>query len=338
MDLKTLTEAFGPSGMENEVRALLKEEASKFCDDISIDRAGNLVCRRKGTDSSLPSVTFAAHMDEIGFIVTGHTEDGLLRFRPVGGVDPRVVVSKWVLLGRERLRGIIGAMAIHLQTPEDRARVLDYDNLFIDIGANDKKEAEGLCPLGTYAVFETEYAEFGDGFVAARALDDRVGCLSLLQILKNSDYAGDLCCAFVTQEEVGLRGSASAAFLIQPDIAVVLEGTAANDLGDTEERFQVCVPGEGVAISFMDKASIADKGLFEMMKEAAKKNGIPHQIKRGITGGNDAGSFQRRGKGARTCVLSVPCRYIHSGNSVAKLSDIKAQSDLALAFLKSLTA
>lgn len=337
MDLRTLVEAFGPSGMENEVRALLREEAKKYCDDVSIDRAGNLVCRRKGRDQNLPSVTFAAHMDEIGFIVTGHTEDGLLRFRPVGGVDPRVVVSKWVLLGKDRLRGIIGAMAIHLQTPEDRARVLDYDNLYIDIGATDKKEAEGLCPLGTYAVFETPYTEFGDGFVAARALDDRVGCYSLLQILKNSDYAGDLCCVFVTQEEVGLRGSKGAAFHIQPDIAIILEGTSANDLGDTEARFHVCVPGEGVAISFMDNASIADTGLYQLMKDTAQKSGIPHQIKRGITGGNDAGSFQRSGKGARTCVLSVPCRYIHSGNNVAKLSDIKAQSDLALAFLKSLS-
>ncbi len=338
MDLRTLTEAFGPSGMENEVRALIKEEARKYCDDVSIDRAGNLVCRKKGTDANLPSVAFAAHMDEIGFIITGHTEEGLLRFRPVGGVDPRVVVSKWVLLGPDRLRGIIGAMAIHLQTMEDRARVLDYDNLFIDVGAASKKEAEELCPLGTYAVFETNYTEFGDGFVAARALDDRVGCLGLLEILKNSAYAGDLCCVFVTQEEVGLRGSKGAAFHIQPDIAIILEGTSANDLGDVDSRFQVCVPGQGVAISFMDNASIADQGLFEAMKQAAAKAGIPHQIKRGITGGNDAGSFQRSGKGAKTCVLSVPCRYIHSPNNVAKLSDIKAQSDLALAFLNSLTA
>ncbi|NLX83838.1 MAG: M42 family metallopeptidase [Clostridiales bacterium] len=336
MDLKALTEAFGPSGSENEVRKLLKEAASKLCDDITIDRCGNLVCRRQGSDHSKPSVTFAAHMDEIGFIVTGHTEDGLLRFRPIGGVDPRVVVSKWVLIGPEKIKGIIGAMAIHLQTKADRERVLGYDNLYIDIGAADSKEAEKLCPLGTYAVFDTEYTEFGDGFIAARGLDDRVGCKNLLEILKTSDYEGDLCCVFVTQEEVGLRGSTGAAFHLQPDIAIILEGTAANDLGDTPLRYQVCVPGEGVAISFMDHASIADKDLFNQMKDVAVARGIPHQIKRAITGGNDAGSFQTSGKGARTCVLSVPCRYIHSGNNVAKLSDIKAQADLALAFLNSL--
>jgi len=168
-----------------------------------------------------------------------------------------------------------------------------------------------------------------------RALDDRVGCLNLLDILK-SDYAGDLCCVFVTQEEVGLRGSRGAAFHLQPDIAIILEGTAANDLGDTPERFQVCVPGQGVAVSFMDRASIANQQLYQQLLQVAQEHGIPHQVKRAVTGGNDAASFQQAGKGARTCVLSVPCRYIHSGNNVAKLSDIKAQADLAIAFLHSL--
>ena len=335
MDLRVLTEAFGPSGCENEVRKLILEEAQTLWEDVSIDRAGNVVCRRKGTDDSKPSVTFAAHMDEIGFIISGYTEDGLLRFRPVGGVDPRVVVSKWVVIGKDRLPGVIGAMAIHLQTPADRERVLDYDSLYIDIGAKDGKEAESLCPLGSYAVFDTPYTEFGDGFVAARALDDRVGCLNLFEVMK-SDYEGDLSVVFVTQEEVGLRGSKGAAFHLQPDIAIILEGTAANDLGDTPSQFQVCVPGQGVAISFMDHASIADKELFRQLQAVAGAQGIPYQIKRAITGGNDAGSFQLSGKGARTCVLSVPCRYIHSGNNVAKLSDIKAQGELARAFLNSL--
>ena len=335
MDLKTLTQAFGPSGCENEVRKLLRDAAEKICDDVSVDRAGNLVCRRRGTNREKPSVAFAAHMDEVGFIITGHNDDGLLRFRPIGGIDPRVVISKWVLIGPDRVKGVIGALAIHLQTAADRERVLGYDSLFIDIGAKDAKEAERLCPLGSYAVFDTDYLEFGDGFVSAKALDDRVGCLSVLSML-TADYEGDLVCVFVTQEEVGLRGSATAAFALQPDIAIIFEGTAANDLGDTDLRHQVCVPGQGVAVSFMDNASIADRELFELMQSAGKKHAVPFQIKRGITGGNDAGSFQRAGKGTRTCVLSVPCRYIHAPVNVASLSDIKAQADLARAFLNSL--
>ncbi|HOQ63682.1 MAG TPA: M42 family peptidase, partial [Clostridia bacterium] len=195
MDLRTLTEAFGPSGQENEVRKLILDAAAKLCGDVSVDRSGNVICRKRGGDPGKPSVTFAAHMDEIGFIVTGHTDDGLLRFQPVGGVDPRVAVSKWVLVGPERVKGVIGAMAIHLQTKADRERVLDYDALYIDIGAKEQKEAEKLCPLGSYAVFDTPYTEFGDGFVAARALDDRVGCLSLLRIRKaitRASYAAPL--------------------------------------------------------------------------------------------------------------------------------------------------
>ncbi len=335
MELRTLTDAFGPSGYENPVRTLIRQEAEKRCDDVSVARMGTLICRKPGRDRSKPAVAVAAHMDEIGFIVVGHTDDGLLRFRPVGGIDPRVVVSKWVLIGNDRLPGVIGAPPIHLQERDDLGKVLPFSKLHIDIGAKDQKEAESLAPLGSYAVFDTPYMEYGDGFVAAKALDDRVGCFNLLKLLEE-EYDCDLICVFVTQEEVGLRGSHTAAFSLDAEIAVVLEGTAANDLGDVEERFHVCTPGQGVAVSFMDRASIADRALFKTMLKLAREQGIPAQVKRGITGGNDAASFQRGGRGARVVVLSVPCRYIHSANNVAKWSDIRAQADLARAFLKSL--
>ncbi len=335
MELKTLTDAFGPSGFENPVRQLLRQEAEKRCDDVSVDKMGNLICRKPGRDRNKPVVALAAHMDEIGFIIVGHTEDGFLRFRPIGGIDPRVVVSKWVTIGEDRLPGIIGAPPIHLQKPEEREQVLSFNRLYIDIGAKDQKEAESLCPLGSYAVFDTSYMAFGDGFVAAKALDDRVGCFNMLKLLEEQ-YDCDLICVFVTQEEVGLRGSHTAAFALEAEIVVVLEGTAANDLGDVEERFHVAVPGKGVAVSFMDRASIADRELFRTMLRLAREQDIPAQVKQGITGGNDAASFQLSGRGARTVVLSVPCRYIHSANNMAKWSDIRAQADLARAFLKSL--
>jgi len=335
MELKTLANAFGPSGYENPVRALIRREAEKRCDDVSVDRMGNLICRKPGRDRAKPAVAVAAHMDEIGFIITGYTEDGLLRFRPIGGIDPRVAVSKWVAIGEDALPGVIGAPPIHLQKAEERGQVMKFTKLFIDIGAKDQKEAEKLVPLGTYAVFDTPYMEFSEGYVAAKALDDRIGCFNLLKLLED-EYEGDLICAFVTQEEVGLRGSQTAAFALEAEIAVVLEATAANDLGDVEERFRVCTPGEGVCVSFMDRASIADKALFSAMLKLAGEQGIPAQVKRGVTGGNDAASFQRTGRGMRTVVLSVPCRYIHSANNVAKWTDIRAQADLARAFLKSL--
>ena len=335
MDLKQLTDIDAVSGNENALRRAIVEAARALCDDVTIDRSGNVIATKPGTDDRLPHVVLSAHMDEVGFMIVGYTDDGLLRIRPIGGIDPRVAVSKWVRVGKDALPGVIGAMAIHLQTPEDRQRVLGFDKLYIDIGAKDQKEAEKLCPLGTYAAFDTPYTPFGDGFVAAKALDDRIGCFNLLKLLEE-EYDSDLICVFVTQEEVGLRGSQTAAFALEAEIAVVLEGTAANDLGDVEERFHVCTPGEGVCVSFMDRASIADRELFRAMLELAKAQGIPAQVKRGITGGNDAASFQRSGRGMRTVVLSVPCRYIHSANNVAKWSDIRAQADLARAFLKSL--
>lgn len=335
MDLKTLCELNGPSGNEREVRLAIYEEAAKHCDDVRIDRMGNVLCHKKGTREGAPHVVVAAHMDEVGFIISGHTDDGMLNFMCIGGIDPRVIISKWVTVGEQKIPGVIGAMAIHLQTENDRKRVLDYDSLFIDIGAKNKAEAERLCPLGTYANFDSCYEPLGDGCVVAKALDDRVGCYTMLRLLRN-DYPCDLTLAFVSQEEVGLRGSKGAAYTIAPDIAVVLEGTAANDLGDTPESKQVCSVKKGVTVSFMDRASIADRKLFKTMLELAKANGIPAQVKRGITGGNDAASFQQTAAGARTVVLSVPCRYIHSGSSVASLADIDAQYALSDAFLKQL--
>lgn len=332
MELKTLCELHALSGNEGAVRRALMEAARPLCDEVRIDRGGNLICYKKGTDPDAPAKVLAAHMDEVGFIVMGYTEDGLLRIRPIGGIDSRVVVSKWVEVGEDKVPGVIGAMAIHLQTAADRRKVLDFDNLYIDIGAKDAKEAEGLCPLGSYAAFDTPYTEFGEGMVCAKALDDRVGCYSLLRLLEER-YPGDLIACFVTQEEVGLRGSKTAAFGAPAEIAVVLEGTASNDVGDVPERARVTQVGKGIAVSFMDGASIADRELFSQMLALAEGAEIPAQVKQGVTGGNDAGSFQRSREGMRTVVLSVPCRYIHSGASVAALSDIEAQYLLCREYL-----
>ena len=332
MDLKTLCELHGLSGNEGAVRKCLMEAARPLCDEVKIDRGGNLICLKKGTDPDAPAKVVAAHMDEVGFIVMGYTDDGLLRFRPVGGIDPRVVISKWVEVGEDKVPGVIGAMAIHLQTAADRERVLDFDNLYIDIGAKDSKEAERLCPLGSYAAFDTPYTDFGEGLVCAKALDDRVGCYTMLRLLEHR-YPGDLIACFVTQEEVGLRGSKTAAFGVEAEIAVVLEGTASNDMGDVPERAKVTRVGQGIAVSFMDGASIADRELFTQMLSLAEAADIPCQVKQGVTGGNDAGSFQRSKEGMRTIVLSVPCRYIHSGASVAAYADIEAQYQLCKEFL-----
>ncbi len=333
MDLKTLCELNGTSGDEQAVRRAILEAAKMTGANVKIDRMGNVVAFKKGSaPAGKPHVCLSAHMDEVGFIVIGATDEGLLAFKPVGGIDPRVVVSKHVKVGG--LDGVIGALAIHLQTKEQRAHVLPFSELYIDIGAKTKDEALEKAPPATYVYFESSYLPFGQGFVTAKALDDRVGCYNLLRLL-DGDYACDVTCAFVTQEEVGLRGATGAAYLIDPDVALVLEGTAAGDMSDVPASRHVCDAGKGVAVSFMDNASIADQTLYQAMLKTALKENIPCQVKRGVTGGNDAGAYQRAKAGARTLVLSVPCRYIHGPSSVCALSDVEAQYELAKAYLMS---
>ena len=331
MELKTLCQLNGASGNEGAVRKAILEAVRPLCDDVRIDRMGNVIAHKKGKGRKKRHLLFSAHMDEIGFIVIDATEDGLLQFRPVGGVDPRVAVSKYVVAGEKQVKGVIGALAIHLQSAEDRKRVLGFDHLYIDIGAKSKEEALADCPAGSYAYYDNDYQEFGDGCAVAKALDDRVGCYNLIRLLEGA-YAADITCAFVVQEEVGLRGAMGAAFASDADTAIVLEGTTAGDMGDVDKTCRVCEPGLGVAVSFMDTASIANRELYQELMHLAQKKGIAHQPKRGATGGNDAGSYQRGREGKRTCVLSVPCRYIHGPSSVIRLSDVEAQYQLARAY------
>jgi len=333
MDLKTLCLMKAVSGHEQEIRKVLVETCRPLCTDVTIDRMGNVAAFKKGTEKNSPHILLAAHMDEVGFIVTSATDEGLLRIRPVGGVDPRVVISKRVLVGDKAVPGIIGAMAIHLQSPDDRKKVLKYDSIYVDIGAKNKDDALADCPAGSYITFDTPYTPFGDGFVCAKALDDRVGCLSLLRLLEDT-YPCDVTCLFTSEEEVGCRGATGGAFSADPDIALVLEGTTCNDLGDVPETMQVCRTGDGVAVSFMDNASLVNRPLYDAILRTARENEIPHQIKRSVSGGNDSGSIHKSRAGIATCVLSVPCRYIHSPSSVVKECDVDAQYRLAHDFLK----
>lgn len=337
MDLKTICELPGISGREELVRKAIYDECIEKLGsgNVTLDRMGNVIAHLAGRKADAPRVMVAAHMDEVGLMAVSATEDGLLRVYAVGSVDPRVLVSKRVKVGygEAALNGVIGAMAIHQQTAEDRKRVLGIVQLYVDIGAKDKAEAEAKAPIGTPITFHIPFRAFGDNKVLAKALDDRVGCYNLLRLLE-CHPAGDTDLVFTSQEEVGCRGAHGAAFRLNPDVALVLEGTSANDVGDVPEEWQVCVLGKGVAISFMDKSTIAQPELFHSMMQLAETAGIPHQVKMAVAGGNDSGPAQRARSGAKTCVLSVPCRYIHSPSTVCDLSDVDAQYQLVKAFLE----
>lgn len=346
MELKTLCELQGISGREELVRMAIYHECAHVLGEanVLIDRMGNVIAHKDGADKTAPHVMLSAHMDEVGLMVISHTDDGLLRVRAIGGIDPRVLVSKRVKVGYpipatedqpavQPLNGVIGAMAIHQQTAEDRKNVLPIDQLYVDIGAKDKDEAKTKAPEGTPITFHTPYTPYGDNALLCKAADDRAGCYNMLRLL-HSAVRGDTDFVFTCQEEVGCRGAAGAAFRLMPDVAIALEGTTANDAGDTPEAQKVCRMGHGVAVSFMDNASIANPELFQKMMMLAEHSGISHQVKMSVSGGNESGAMQRAGSGARTCVLSVPCRYIHSPSTVCSLDDVEAQYLLCKAYLE----
>ena len=334
MDLKTLTEINAPAGREQPIRRALLEELKAKGHNPYIDKMGNVIVVKEG-DGPAPRkrVMVSAHMDEVGLIVTGHTDGGFLKVNQAGGIDPRVLISKRVLVGDDNIPGVIGAVAIHLQSAADRARVMGYRDIAVDIGAIDKKEAERKAPIGTYISFDTPYVEYGEGFACGKAFDDRVGCYTILRLLEE-ELPCDLVAAFVSEEEVGCRGASGAAFAQEPDIGIVLEGTTCNDLGDIPEVSQVCKAGQGVAVSFMDGSSIANRDLFKKALEVGAKEGIAHQVKASVSGGNDGGVIQRAREGIPVVVLSVPCRYIHSPSTVVNLSDVESQFELCRALLK----
>lgn len=342
MELKTLCEMQGLPGREEKVRRVVHDACVKAfgADSVALDGLGSVIATRKGVNPQKPRVMLAAHMDEVGLLIVSATDEGLLHFRAMGGVDSRVLVSKRVRVGydtpeKPSLQGVIGALAIHQQTAEDRKTVLPIEQLYIDIGAKDKAEAERIAPAGTLATFDTPYTPFGEGCVLAKAFDDRVGVYNLLRLL-DAPYEGDLVFAFTSQEEAGCRGATSAGYRVQPDIALILECTSANDLGETPEALQVCRVGQGVCVSFMDNASIANADFYRAMLAIGDKNAIPHQIKQFVSGGNDAGAIQRSGAGSLTLALSVPCRNIHSPACVCSLKDIDSQEALVRTYLKSI--
>lgn len=342
MELKQLCEMQGISGREELVRAALRAQCEKVLGkaNVTLDKMGNVIAHKPGKDAKAPRVMLSAHMDEVGLMVISATDEGLLSVRAIGGIDPRVLVSKRVMVGyptdkQQPLNGVIGALAIHQQTQEDRKKVLPIQHLYVDIGAKDKDEALAKAPAGTPVTFATDYLPFGDHKVVAKALDDRVGCYNMLRLL-TADNRGDVDYVFTCQEEVGCRGATGAAFRLQPDIALALEGTTANDAGNIPDAVRVCRLGQGVAVSFMDNSSIGDPALYRAMLAQAQKAGVAHQVKMSVSGGNEGGVMQRAAGGAKTCVLSVPCRNIHSPASVCDLRDVEAQYQLAKAFIENM--
>ena len=326
--LKRLTNASGVSGYESEIKNLILKEVGEGL--FTVDVMGNLIVHKPGKGKR---VMVCAHMDEVGLIITDITDEGYLKFSSVGGVDPRILVSKRVWIGEKKIPGIVGMRAVHLQSPEERKTPVKEKDLYIDIGAKDKEEAKGAAQLGDAVVFDHDFLLFGDGYVKAKALDDRVGCRVLLSLLKE-DFPCDFYGVFTVQEEVGLRGAKVAARRINPDIALILEGTTCSLVYGTEPHLTVSRPGDGVVIPLMDRTAILDRGMIDDLVHVAEKEGIPYQWKKTTAGGTDAGAVHQSGEGVKTAILAVPVKFLHSPTGVMKRSDMECMERLAKAYLE----
>ncbi len=333
MYLKELTELRGVPGFEAPVRDFIFDKIKDKCDEIYRDSIGNLIAVKRAKKKNAKKVMVCAHMDEVALFVTKITDDGFLKIDTLGGIDTSVLVSKKVLVGDNAIQGVIGAKAIHLQKKAERGKGIEIEELYIDIGAKDKKDAEKKVSLGDYATFDSEYVEFGNGFLKAKAIDDRAGC-DVLIALSDMTFDYDMYLVFTAQEETGLRGASVAAKRICPDFALVLETTACNDTFGVDEKDYSTVSGGGVALSFADMRTYYSKEILKDIVTVAKKYNIPYQFKRTVSGGNDAGAIHLSNGGIKTIVMSVPTKYIHSPSSVIKMSDFDAMKSLAEKYLQ----
>ena len=319
--IKTLCSLDATSGDEKAVRDFITTQIDGFC-DWRIDNLGNIIAFKKGEKKPLKKVMLDAHTDEVGLIITSITDKGYLKFKTVGGIDVAALMLRKVKINGE-IFGVISGKPIHLLSGDETKKLPKADSLYIDIGVSSKEEAEKLIMPGDRAVICGDAVISGDK-ILSKALDDRVGCAILITLLRNyNEY--DFYASFSVQEEVGLRGAKTATFAIDPECALILEGTTAADIADVPEEKTVCQLGNGPAVSFMDNATVYDREFYN----AALSSGIKCQPKRAVAGGNNSGAVHLSKEGVRTLAISVPCRYIHTASSVADINDCENALKLA---------
>lgn len=318
--LERLCNANGISGDESAIRDIIIAEIKDSGAEYYTDNIGNLIVFKKGRQRPEKKLLISAHMDEVGFIVTHITPDGYLKFDEVGGIDRRVVLGKSVTVGKN-INGVVIAAPMHLLTSDQRDSIPKFENMYIDIGANNRTEAEKYVSLGDSIQFDCDFM-WQDDIITGKAIDDRAGCAIMIEMI-NSQLEYDTYFSFVVQEEVGLRGAKCAAFTVEPDFAIVAESTTAADIPNVSNEKKVCYVGNGAVISFMDRRTIYDKQLVLQAMECADDK-IQVQYKQAVAGGNDAGAIQTSKGGVRTLAVSIPCRYLHSSCGLISAKDLNS--------------
>ncbi len=323
--LRKLSQAHGAPGQENEVRRIFRSELGE---GVFTDRAGNIFCERKGS-SGYPRILIPAHMDEVGLIVQTIMDDGLIRFHVLGGWWAHTLLAKRVRIRTREgveIPGVIGAKPPHFLSEAERQKVMEIENMFIDVGARDAGEVLSFgIRIGDSVVPDSPFVRMRNpDLLLSKAFDDRAG-LSLivhaaLETAKMS-HPNTIIFAGTVQEEVGTRGAKAAASSANPDLAIVTEGSPADDLPGTGKQERQAAIGLGPQIRFMDSSAIMNREFTEFVIGTAEKNGIPYQLAVRRTGGTDAAPIHLHASGVPTVVVAVPSRYVHTHNTIIDISD-----------------
>jgi len=337
--LENLSNANGVTGKEDEVRNLMKQYLKSNVDEIREDKLGNLIALKKGKKDS-PTIMIAAHMDEIGLMIKNIKKKGFLQFTKIGGIDDRVLLAQKVVVHTEKgpLKGIIGAKPVHIQSEEEKKKVIDADKLFIDIGAKDKEDAEKMgVQVGDVVSFDTKFSKISNTVVMGKAFDDRVGCAVLIEVMKKlKDAKCNVYAVGTIQEEVGLRGATIAAFQLEPDLGIALDASVSGDTPGITEGEAPAKMGEGPVLTVADAGLITHPKVLRLLIDSAKQSGIAYQLETGIRGATDAARIALSRDGVPCGVVSTPARYIHSPAAIMDMKDVEKTVDLVLSLIENI--
>jgi putative aminopeptidase FrvX len=330
-NLEKLSNACGVTGREEEVRKLLTKLMKPHVDEVTVDKLENVIAVKKGKKSS-PKVMIAAHMDEIGLMVKNVTKEGFLQFAKMGGIDDRILLAQKVIVHTQKgpLEGIIGSKPPHIQKEDERKKVVTYDQLFVDIGAKNLKDADKMgVKVGDPISFDAKYGKLTSDVVIGKAFDDRLGCAIMIETLKQLENTECTLFAVGTvQEEVGLRGATTATFGIDPDIGIALDVTVAGDVPGVKEFDASMKMGEGPVLTVSDAGLITHPKVLRLLLDTAEKNKIAYQLETGLPGTTDAARMSLSRQGVPSGTISVATRYIHSPVGMFSLKDARNSAKL----------
>jgi len=336
--LKKLSNTPGISGFEADVRDLMIRELEDHADEINVDPLGNLIAIKKGNPSS-KKIMLAAHMDEIGLMVRYIDKKGFIKFSTIGGINDQMLLNQSVCIQSEKgeVIGVIGSKPPHKMKESERKQIIKYDNMFIDIGAKNREEAEELVDIGDPIIIRQEFEELRNGLVKGKALDNRVGCAILIEVLKRVETNATIYGVGTVQEEVGLKGAKTSAFSINPDMALALDVTISGDHPGIKEEDAPSRARKGPAIILTDASGrglITHPEVKKLIISTAEEENIPYQLEVSDGGTTDATSIHLTRKGIPTGVISPASRYIHTPVSVVCIDDVVNAVELILAVLK----